>query len=161
VPRGQRLSRASLLGVTNSYFDALTTNDPDVMLITPNCQRIENGLRVTGRPLPAGSNDGYQGRTICSSGIRTTGNLNIALVAGRRYPLVDEQQQVVLGLGVFIREPESVNRRLALSEFFYIEDGVIAEVQAAMFYAGATQPVPNWPPYNGNFPLPRELATER
>ncbi len=161
VPRDQRLSRASLVGVTNSYFDAITTHDPDVMLIQPNCQRIENGLQVTGRLLPEGSDDGYEGRTICSSGIRTTGRLNIALVAGRRYPLVDEQQQVVLGLGVFIRDPESVNRRLGLSEFFYIEDGLISAVHAAMFYADALQPVPNWPPYDGNFPLPRSLATGR
>lgn len=161
VPRRERLSRESLIGVTNSYFDSITMHNPDVMLIKPDCQRIENGRHITGRALPEGSDDGYQGRTICSSGIRTTGRLNIALVAGRRYPLVDEVQQVVLGLGVFIREPTSVNRRLGLSEFFYVEDGVIAEVHAAMFYADALQPVPNWPPYNGNFALPRELASDR
>jgi hypothetical protein len=161
VPRRERLSRESLIGVTNTYFDAITTHDPRVMLIRPDCQRIENGLRVTGRALPEGSDDGYQGRTICSSGIRTTGRLNIALVAGRRYPLIDEVQQVVLGLGVFIREPTSVNRRLGLSEFFYIEDGVISAVHAAMFYADALQPVPNWPPYNGNFALPSDLTTDR
>jgi hypothetical protein len=161
VPRRDRLSRESLVGVTNSYFDAITTHNPDVMLIQPDCQRIENGRHITGRALPEGSDDGYQGRTVCSSGIRTTGRLNIAIVAGRRYPLVDEVQQVVLGLGVFIREPESVNRRLGLSEFFYIDDGLIAAVHAAMFYADALQPVPNWPPYNGNFALPRDLVTER
>lgn len=154
VPRGERLSRESLLGVTNSYFDAITTHDPAVMLIHPTCKRIENGRLITGRELPAGSDDGHQGRTNCSSGIRTTGSLNIAVVAARRYPIVDEEQQVVMGLGVFIRHPNSPNRRLGLSEFFYIEGGRIAEVHAAMFYAAPDLPVPNWPPYEGNFPLP-------
>jgi hypothetical protein len=154
VPPGERLSRESLLGVTNSYFDAITSHDPAIMLIQPTCQRIENGLQITGRELPAGSDDGYEGRTNCSSGIRTTGRLNIRLVAARRYPLVDEVQQVVMGFAVFIREPESVNRRLGLSEFFYIDDQLISAVYAAMFYAAPDQPVPNWPPYDGNFPLP-------
>lgn len=153
VPQRQRLSRESLVGVTNSYFDALTTHDPAVMLSHPTCKRIENGRLVTGRVLEQGRTDGYQGRTNCSSGILTTGSFNIANVAARRYPLVDEQQQIVLGMVVFIRNPESINRRLGLSEFFYIDDELISEVHAAMFYAPADIPMPNWPPYNGNFPL--------
>lgn len=161
VPRRERLSRESLLGVTNSYFDAITAHDGNVMQIQPDCQRIENGLRVTGRPLAEGSTDGYQGRTICSSGIGPDSRLNIAFVGARRYPVVDEVQQVVLGLAVFLRNPESVNRRLAFSEYFVIEDGLIDEVYAAMFYADALLPVPNWPPYNSNFPLPRDLSTPR
>ena len=76
------------------------------------------------------------------------------MVAARRYPVVDEQQQVVLGFGVFVRNPDSRNRRLGLSEFFYIEDGRIAEVHSALFYAAPDLPLPNWPPYEGNFPLP-------
>lgn len=154
VAAGSRLSRASLLGVTNSYFDAITSHDPSIMMIHPTCQRIENGRLITGRALPEDSDDGYQGRTNCSSGIRTTGRLGIALVTARRYPLVDEQQQVVLGLAVFLRNPESINRRLGLSEFFYIDDERISAVHAAMFYAAPDLPLPNWPPYDGHFPLP-------
>lgn len=156
VPPERRLSRQSLLGVTNSYFDAITTHEPKVMMIQPDCSRIENGRQITGRPLPEGSDDGYEGHTNCSSGIRTTGRLNIALVTARRYPVVDEEQQVVMGLGVFLREPNSVNRRLGLSEFFFIDENLISQVYAALFYAAPDQPVPNWPPYNGNFPLPRQ-----
>jgi len=155
VPSRNRLSRESLLGVTNSYFDAITSHEPSIMMIRPDCDRIENGRLITRRELPAGSDDGYRGRTNCSSGIRTTGRLNIALVTARRYPLVDEQQQVVLGMAVFLRDPESPNRRLGLSEFFYIDDGLISSVHAAMFYAAPDLPIPNWPPYDGHFPLPR------
>jgi hypothetical protein len=155
VPPARRLSRESLLGVTNSYFDAITAHEPSIMMIQPDCRRIENGRLITGRPLPENSDDGYRGKTNCSSGIRTTGRLNIVLVTARRYPVVDEQQQVVMGMGVFIRSPESPNRRLGLSEFFHIDDGLIAQVHAALFYAAPNLPVPNWPPYEGNFPLPR------
>lgn len=154
VPRGQRLSRESLLAVTNTYFDAITAHDPAVMMIHASCRRIENGRLITGRPLAEADDAGFEGKTNCSSGIRTTGRLNIALVAARRYPVVDEEQQVVLGMGVFIRSPESPNRRLGLSEFFYIDDGRIAQVHAALFYAAPELPLPNWPPYEGNFPLP-------
>lgn len=161
VPLRNRLSRESLLGVTNSYFDAITTHEPGVMMIQPTCRRIENGRLITGRPLPDNSNDGYQGKTNCSSGIRTSGRLNIANVAARRYPVVDEQQQVVLGMGVFVRAPESPNRRLGLSEFFYIDDGLISSVHAALFYAAPDAPVPNWPPYDANFQLPADLWKAR
>ena len=152
VPVNERLSRATLVGVANSYFDAITAHDGSIMLIQPACQRIENGRQITGRVLPEGSDDGYQGKTICSSGIRTTGRLDIAFVAHRRYPLVDEQQQVVLGMAVFLRNPNSINRRLGLSEYFYIDDGLISSVYAGMFYAPPELPLPNWPPYADNLP---------
>jgi hypothetical protein len=158
VPAAQRLGRASLLGIANSYFDAITTHDGAVMMSHADCKRLENGLLTTGRALPAGSTDGYQGRTNCSSGLQASGNLNIAFVAARRYPVVDEVQQVVMATGVFIRFPGSPNRRNGLSEYFYIDDGLISEVYAAMFYPEPTAPVPNWPPYDGNFALPAELS---
>jgi hypothetical protein len=161
VPPANRLSRESLLGVTNSYFDAITAHDPRVMMIHSSCRRIENGRLITGRALPENSDDGYQGKTNCSSGIRTTGRLNVALVTARRYPVVDEQQQVVMGMGVFLREPQSVNRRLGLSEFFHIDDGLISEVYAALFYAAPDLVVPNWPPYDGHFPLPARSGEAR
>ncbi len=161
VPRRERLSRESLLGVANSYFDAITANDGTIMMIHPACTRIENGQQITGRPLPEGSDDGYQGRTNCSSGIRPTGRLNIALVTSRRYPIVDEQQQVVMATVVFLRNPDSINWRLGLSEFFFVNDSRISEVQAAMFYAPPDLPIPNWPPYGGSFPLPASAAASR
>ena len=154
VPVSERLSRSSLLGITNSYFDAITVHNPDVMMSHPDCDRMENGLRVTGRPMTEDSGDGYQGRSNCSSGIRKTGRLNSALVTARRSPVVDEVQQVVLGMAVFLREPESVNRRLSFSEFFFIDDALISSVYAAMYYAAPDLVMPNWPPYGANFPLP-------
>lgn len=162
VPRRERLSRASLLGIANSYFDAITTHDGTLMQSRPDCIRLENGATVTGRPLAEGSTDGYQGRTNCSSNIGPTSALSIIFVADRQYPIVDEQQQVVFATAVFMRSQGSVNRRNGLSEYFYIgPDGLISHVYAAMFYAPQTLPMPNWPPYNGNFPLPPSFDNVR
>ncbi len=161
VPERQRLSRASLLGIANSYFDGLTSHDGSVVLARPDCYRVENGQRVTGRPLPEGSTDGFEGRTNCTSNLAVDGPFNIALVGARRYPVIDEEQQVVLGTVVFRRFPNAPQRRLALSEFFYIEDELITSIQAAMFYPSPDVPLPNWPPYDGNFPLPTSFGSTR
>jgi hypothetical protein len=41
---------------------------------------------------------------------------------------------------------------LGLSEYFYIDDGLISSVYAGMFYAAPELPLPNWPPYADNLP---------
>ena len=35
-----------------------------------------------------------------------------------------------------------------------IDEGKIRTIYAAMFYPPADLAVPNWPPYDGNWPLP-------
>lgn len=155
VPRAERLSREALIAITNTYFDGLTTHDGSLIMAHPGCLRVENGVQTTGRPLAPGSTDGYQGRTHCMSNLT---NFGVALVAARRYPLVDVEAQVVLGTVVFLRSPGSTRRRNGLSELFYIDAGKIREIHAAMFYPAHDQPMPNWPPYDGNFPLPAPLA---
>ena len=66
--------------------------------------------------------------------------------------------QAVLALAVFLRKPGSPVRRNMFSEWFFIDNAKIHLVYSAMFYPPSDQPVPNWPPYDGNFPLPPSLA---
>jgi hypothetical protein len=150
VPRDKRLSREALMAIANSYFDGITTHDGSIIMAHPGCSRLENGITVTGR---AGRGGGPP--SDCTSGLAT---INILNVAARRYPVVDEEAGVVLVLGVFLRRPGTTPRRNVLSEWFVIEDGKIRSVYAAMFYPASDVPVPNWPPYDGNWPLPAELA---
>jgi hypothetical protein len=84
--------------------------------------------------------------------------LNVSIVAARRYPIVDEEAGVVLGLGVFLRKPGTTTRRNCLSEWFFVDNNRIKTIYAAMFYPTADQPVPNWPPFDGNWPLPPPQA---
>ena len=54
---------------------------------------------------------------------------------------------------VFIRKPGDERRRNHFMEVFGIDGGKIRTVHAAMFYAEPELPLPNWAPYEGNFPL--------
>lgn len=143
LPANERLPRKTMIAIANSYYDGIVSHDGKVVLAHPGCNRFENGTRVTGRR--GGKNDD------CASGLE---HFNLSNVGGRRIPLVDEQAGVVLGLGVFIRRPGSPVPRNAFSEWFWIDGGKIRNIWTAMFYPAPTQPVPNWPPYDGNFPLP-------
>jgi hypothetical protein len=78
---------------------------------------------------------------------------NIFAVTARRYPIVDEEGGVVLGLVIFERKPGVAMRRNLLSEWFYIEQGKIRCIYASMFYPEQELMAPNWPPFDGNWPV--------
>ena len=142
VPVKERASRAALEAITNSYFDGLTTHDGAIIMHHDGCRRVENGRGMTG------AND-------CAANL---GGLNVSIVAARRYPVIDEEAQAVLALAVFMRKPGTTTRRNVFSEWFFIDQNKIRDIYSAMFYPTPDVPVPNWPPYDGNFPLSAELA---
>jgi hypothetical protein len=159
VPRNQRVDRDSLVRIVNSYFDAITSHDTSVALTHPGCARAENGTPApAGRFLPpvtppaaatpASTND-------CVSGLA---NFNLSMVVARRIPLVDEEAQAVLGYAVFIRRPGSPTPRNVFSEWFFVDEAKIRTIYTAMFYPPAELAVPNWPPYDGNWPLPASMV---
>ena len=143
LPPAKRLPRATMLAIVNSYFDGITSHDGTVVRAHAGCNRYENGTRVTGRRGGVGDD--------CVSGLA---NFNLANVAARRVGFVDDEAGVVLGMAVFIRRAGSPVPRNAFSEWFWIEDGKIRNIWTAMYYPGPERPVPNWPPFDGNFPLP-------
>ena len=145
VAKGDRLPREALIAITNSYFDGIMTHDGSIIIADPGCARTENGNLVTGR---AGRGGGPP--SDCASGLAT---INVANVAARRYPVVDEEAQIVLALAVFVRKPGTTTRRNAFSEWFMIDGGKIRSIYSAMFYPAPDVPVPNWPPYDGSWPL--------
>ena len=175
VPRNQRSDRDTLIRIVDSYFDAITSHDGSVALTHQGCGRVENGSPAPagaflpaaprgqgpggGGPAPAGrgaaagqgpAQPGPAGND-CVGGLQ---NFNASMVVARRTPLVDEEAQVVLAYAVFIRRPGSPTPRNAFSEWFVIDDAKIKTVYAAMFYPAPELAVPNWPPYDGNWPLP-------
>jgi hypothetical protein len=150
VPKDARSSREAMVAATNSYFDGITTHDGSIIMAYPGCTRVENGNTVTGRARAA-TKGGPAEVSDCASGLA---NINVELVAARRYPVVDEEAGVVLALAVFVRKPGTATRRNAFSEWFVIENNKIRSIYSAMFYPSPEAPVPNWPPYDGNWPLP-------
>jgi hypothetical protein len=180
VPRGQRSDRATLIRIVDSYFDAITSRDGSVALTHEGCGRVENGSPApAGRFLPpaapaAGRGTPPAGQSAPGAGQRGGGatapgpgsadcvanlqNFNLSMVVARRIPLVDEEQQVVLAYAVFIRRPGSPTPRNAFSEWFVIDEGKIKTIYTAMFYPPPELAVPNWPPYEGNWPLPATIV---
>ena len=158
VQKNERSSREAMTAATNSYFDGITTHDGSIIMAHQGCTRVENGATVTGRAggpgarggAAASARGGVAATTDCTSNLET---INVQMVAARRYPIVDEEAGVVLGLGVFIRRPGTPTRRNALSEWFVIDNGKIRSIYSAMFYPPPEAPVPNWPPYDGNWPI--------
>ncbi len=161
VPESQRLSRRDLEAVANSYFDGIAQANADLIIAKPGCMRRENGLLVTGRPLPEDRrDDGFEGRSDCTSG---QGSFDVQAVAARRYPVIDEEQQVVLAYAVFLRTPGTPKRRNYFSEYFWIAGSEgISDVYSAMLYADPDVTLPNWGPYwDGSFTIPQELWNAR
>jgi hypothetical protein len=161
VPQNQRSDRATLARIVESYFDAITSHDGSVALTHPGCGRVENGTPApVGRFLPpvapANPPAGQPGPPAaagndCVSGLA---NFNGQMVVARRIPLVDEEAQVALAYAVFIRRPGSPTPRNVFSEWFVIDEAKIRTIYTAMFYPPPELAVPNWPPYDGNWPLP-------
>lgn len=166
VPREARVSRDEMIAATNSYFDGISGHDGMIVMATPGCPRFENGQTMAGRgntpPPPAPGTPapvGPQGRggaggpplaADCTAGLET---INIQFVAARRYSLVDEEAGVVMATAVFIRPPGRPQRRNAFAEWFYFDRGKIKSIYSAMFYPPDDVPLPNWPPYEGNWPI--------
>src|SRR5688500_12897081 len=138
VPRNERVDRAALSRIADSYFDAITSHDRSVALVHEGCGRAENGTPAPGgaflppappragapapQPPPGAGAQGAPpgvGSRDCVAGLE---NFNASMVTARRTPLVDEEAQVVLSLGVFVRRPGSPTPRLAFSEWFVIDE---------------------------------------
>src|SRR5262245_17757145 len=165
VPANQRSDRAALVRIVNSYFDAITSHDGTVALTHPGCGRVENGSPApAGRFLPPNppaappsSGAGPPGgpNNDCVSGLQ---NFSGQMVVARRIPLVDEEAQAALGFAIFIRRPGSPTPRNVFSEWFFIDEAKIRTIYTAMFYPPPELAVPNWPPYDGNWPLPAGIV---
>jgi hypothetical protein len=165
VPQAQRLARETLVAIVNSYFDGIASHDGSVVLAHPACQRVENGTLMSGRrgggagraggaPAPAPAAPAAASNA-CTTGFATG---NMQMVVARRFPVVDVEAGVVLALAVFIRPPGSPAPRNVFSEWFVIDDASIRGIYTAMFYPPPQLAVPNWPPYDGNWPLPAGIV---
>jgi hypothetical protein len=164
VPAGERVDRATLARIVDSYYDAITSHDASVALVHKGCGRAENGSPAPGGDFlpPAAPRDGEAPAPAAAAGSRDClaglENFNLSMVVARRTPLIDEEAQMVLATGVFIRRPGSPTPRNVASWWFVIDEGRIRTTYTAMFYPPPGLAVPNWPPYDGNWPLPESTV---
>jgi len=150
VPKGERVQREALQAIVNSYFDGITSHNGFVVKGHPGCTRYENGFPTFNSPMQPGADIGNDGKTDC----RTQADFGVAIVAIRDFYVIDEEAQTVMVSAVFRRDAKNPKRRNHFTELFHVDHGKIRDVHAAFYYAPENRPVPNWPPYDGLFPLP-------
>jgi hypothetical protein len=150
VPKVERMQREALQAVVNSYFDGITSHNGYLVKGHPGCSRYENGFPTFNTPMKDGMDIGNNGKTDC----RTQGDFGVAIVAIRNFYVIDEESQAVMISAMFRRDARNPKRRNAFTELFHLDHGKIRDIHAAFYYAPEDRPVPNWPPYDGLFPLP-------
>jgi hypothetical protein len=84
VTRLQRVSRDALVKAANSYFDAIEKGDASASSFDPQCSRLENGAPAS-----------------CGDQINTKSLSYIQTVYPRRFPVVDEERQLVFGFFMY------------------------------------------------------------
>jgi len=147
VPPGERLPRATLIGIANTYFEAIEQGNGGVAPFDAGCNRFENGTRTSGA----------QG---CSAQLDTHIFDYIQTIRPRRFTVVDEERQTVFGNFMFnhpgditwVNVPGQGRREMLgaakrpfavdVAEAFRIKDRKIRKVEALMVSLpyGATSP---------------------
>jgi len=150
VPKAERMQREALQAVVNTYFDGITSHNGFIVKGHPGCSRYENGFPTFNTPMKPGMDIGNDGKTDC----RTQGDFGVAIVTIRNFYVIDEESQTVMMEGMFRRDAKNPKRRNHFTEVFHLDHGKIRDIHAAFYYPPDDRPVPNWPPYDGLFPLP-------
>lgn len=134
---------AAMIATATAYFDALQGGDPLAVPKVDGCERIENGTNVTRRAPSAAPGAGYDARGDCTAGLNT---FPISKVAHRRFPVIDSQAGVILGVGLFQRPPGakwrdgSPRKRNLIHEYFALDGGRITRIFAVMHYIEQDEP---------------------
>ena len=152
----ERRPRERLISIADGYFDTLQLNDGQLFTeFAPDCNRVENGLQTTNNPeKPLGPMTALG----CADQFKLGTYRYDDRLRARRFPLVDEERGLVLGMG-FIdhsgrvgtykladgRTAESPIRRphsFCLMELFKIVDGKIRQIEAVFITVPYNMPSP-------------------
>jgi hypothetical protein len=140
----QRRPRADLIKISNLYFDAIEQSSGIIAPFDDNCNRLENGMRTAGPPLPGGSGGNTQR---CADGMKSGVFQVITAIKPRRVLVVDEEEGLTLGVYMFQHKgltqitmkdgstrpaPYFVGQpvTMPMAEMFKIVNGNIREVEA-------------------------------
>jgi hypothetical protein len=102
VPAGERVSRDALIAAANKYFDSIEKGSADAALFDKDCNRVENGAQVTNNPSrPAGNLTWNPWALGCAEQIDSKIFSSYTRVYPRRFPVVDEERQLVFGFFMY------------------------------------------------------------
>jgi hypothetical protein len=147
VAPAERRSRANMIAIANSYFNAIEKGHGSFVPFDANCNRIESGIQTTNNP-PQNS---PQGSTSvlglgCADQIKTRNFQPDTLIRDRRFLVVDEERGLVFVSTFFDHDATLRSYTLAdgravkqsrtgpwtweIAELFKIQDGKIMRIEA-------------------------------
>jgi hypothetical protein len=103
LPPEQRRSRADLIKISNLYFDAIEQSSGTVAPFDDNCNRLENGMRTAGPPLPGAPPPAPNAPRPqrCADGMNSGVFQVITAIQPRRVLVVDEEKGLTFGVYMF------------------------------------------------------------
>jgi len=101
VPPRERASRRVLLDAANAYFDGIEQSRGDIIPCADDCARVENGVQTTLNP-ELGGKQAYPlwGMPVAAQ-IDTGYYAYIEAIRDRRYPVIDEEHGLIMGVVAF------------------------------------------------------------
>lgn len=146
IPAADRAPREALRKAADSYFQAIQDKDDSLVIREPGCVRVESGTRVTQRRPPALANAPAVEfhETDCGEGLAKMTQIDQVIL--RRFPVLDEEAGVAVGIVLFTRPPSAVRPdgqpwpRNLLSEVFTTKQGRITGIYASMHYLAKEAP---------------------
>jgi hypothetical protein len=102
VPAGERVSHDALIAAANKYFDSIEHGSADAGAFDKDCNRVENGARMTNNPSrPAAGLTWNPWALGCAEQINTKIFNSYQRIYPRRFPVVDEERQLVFGFFMY------------------------------------------------------------
>ncbi|HEX6999884.1 MAG TPA: hypothetical protein VF322_17255 [Gammaproteobacteria bacterium] len=114
VEEAYRDSRARLLHIGASYYDALDQNNGSLAPFADDCVRFENGIQTARNPVPRDPSQGFGlvGALGCAAQLDTNTFEYITSIDNRRVWIADEVNGLVFGLSHFRHAFEKKEFRL-------------------------------------------------
>ena len=149
IPEKQRMSRAELARISNTYFTGLDTGESsrDVPF-SPQCQRRENGSIMANNPDAPKDSMQFMG---CKDQFDTGFSVIVTDIRERRFEVVDRTKGLAFGWGYFDHNgtPTQMSRTLDhkmvdvapmfrqpfsfyIAEVFKVMDGQIRQIEAVL-----------------------------
>ncbi len=139
IPALERRPREEMVRITDLYFEGLVHDDGDIIPMSDDVFRIENGLRTANNPTPdpgMAPHFAEMAREGVAEQLNKKRHSYIGAIRDRRYLIVDEARGVTFGVFIFDHPGQSegalvVPRSSALIlESFKIRGGLIHQVEA-------------------------------
>jgi hypothetical protein len=141
VPPEQRVSRAELVKIADSYFEGIdTATDSSITPFWDDCQRRENGTITANNPDAA---PGSMANLACKQQFDTGFQIIVTDIRDRRIWVADTTRQLVFAFGFFdhsgVGNPKTTTGTFAkpftfqIAEAFKVRDGKIQQIEAYLY----------------------------